>query len=161
MPRIISANVLCGERPMAKIAVLRRLLNNLEGYVNDLRNATDITREKYLKNIRLQRFVERTLHIGIECCFDITHHIISEKGFREPASYVDAFTILAEHGVLSQKSVKEFHLMAQFRNKIVHYYDKIDPEQVFAIFEGKLQTFDSFRCQIEKWIDLEENKKRS
>lgn len=142
---------------MVKTAVLRRLLNNLEGYVNDLRNATDITREKYLQDIRLQRFVERTLHIAIECCFDIIHHIISEKGFREPVSYSDAFTILAENGILSSESVAEFHLMAQFRNKIVHYYDKIDIEQVYAIFKGKLQTFDSFGFQIEKWINLQGN----
>jgi uncharacterized protein YutE (UPF0331/DUF86 family) len=140
---------------MVKTDVLRRLLNNLEGYVNDLRNATDITREKYMKDIRLQRFVERTLHIAIECCFDVIHHIISEKGFREPNSYADAFTILAEKGILSPESVAEFHLMAQFRNKIVHYYDKIDLEQVYAIFKGKLQTFDSFRFQIEKWINLQ------
>ena len=64
------------------------------------RNATDITHEKYIKDIRLQRFVERTLQINIECCFDVVHHIISDKGFREPHSYADAFTVLAELGVL-------------------------------------------------------------
>ena len=146
---------------MAEIAVIQRLLNNLTSYVNDLRNATDITHEKYIKDIRLQRFVERTLQISIECCFDLVHHIISVKGFREPDSYADAFTVLAEQGVLSQESVGEFHMMAQFRNKIVHYCEKIDPEQVYAIFKGKLKTFESFRNQIEKWIDPEESRKNS
>jgi len=153
---IISASEPLGENPMVKIAVIQRLLNNLVGYVNELRNATDITHEKYIKDIRLQRFVERTLQISIECCFDVVHHVISDKGFREPDSYADAFTVLAEQGVLSQESVNEFHMMAQFRNKIVHYYEKIDPEQVYAIFKGKLQTFESFRNQIEQWVDLEE-----
>ena len=146
---------------MVKISVIERLLNNLASYVNDLRNATDITHEKYIKDIRLQRFVERTLQISIECCFDVVHHIISDKGFREPDSYADAFTVLAEQGVLSQASVSEFHMMAQFRNKIVHYYEKIDPEQVYAIFKGKLQTFESFRNQIEQWIDLEESSEKN
>ena len=146
---------------MAEIAVIQRLLNNLTSYVNDLRNATDITHEKYIKDIRLQRFVERTLQISIECCFDLVHHIISVKGFREPDSYADAFTVLAEQGVLSQESVGEFHMMAQFRNKIVHYYEKVDPEQVYAIFKGKLKTFESFRNQIEKWIDSEESRENS
>jgi uncharacterized protein YutE (UPF0331/DUF86 family) len=146
---------------MVEIAVLQRLLNNLTSYVNDLRNATDITHEKYIKDIRLQRFVERTLQISIECCFDLVYHIISVKGFREPDSYADAFTVLAEQEVLSQESVGEFHMMAQFRNKIVHYYEKIDPEQVYAIFKGKLKTFESFRNQIEKWIDSEESRENS
>lgn len=43
--------------------------------------------------------------------------------------------------------------MAQFRNKIVHYYDKIDPEQVYFIFRKKIQTFNEFSNQIEKWLN--------
>lgn len=146
---------------MVKTAVIQRLLNNLTGYVNDLRNATDITHEKYIGDIRLQRFVERTLQISIECCFDVVHHIISDKGFREPDSYADSFSVLAEQGVLLQESVGEFHMMAQFRNKIVHYYEKIDPEQVYAIFKGKLETFESFRGQIEQWLVFEESRENS
>ena len=78
---------------MVNIPTIRRLLSNLEGYLNDLRNATDITREKFLTDIRSQRFVERTLQIAIECCMDVVHHIISDEGFREPTSYADAFIV--------------------------------------------------------------------
>lgn len=143
---------------MVRIALMQRLLNNLESYVNDLRASTDITHEKYMNDIRLQRFVERTLQISIECCFDIIHHIISVEGFREPDSYADAFSVLVEQGVLARESLGEFQMMAQFRNKIVHYYEKIDPEQVYTIFKGKLETFDSFKKQIERWIDFQEQK---
>ena len=143
---------------MVKIAVIQRLLNNLASYIGDLRNSTDITHDKYITDIRIQRFVERTLQISIECCFDIIHHIISDQNFREPDSYADSFSVLAEQGILSGQSVLEFQMMVQFRNKIVHYYDKIDPEQVYAIFKGKLDTFDSFKNQIDIWIGGQESK---
>jgi uncharacterized protein YutE (UPF0331/DUF86 family) len=143
---------------MVKIAVIQRLLNNLASYIGDLRNSTDITHDKYITDIRIQRFVERTLQISIECCFDIIHHIISGQNFREPDSYADSFSVPAEQGILSGQSVLEFQMMAQFRNKIVHYYDKIDPEQVYAIFKGKLDTFDSFKNQIDIWIGGQESK---
>lgn len=139
---------------MVKVGVIQRLLNNLEGYVNELRVATDITHDRYLKDIRLQRFVERTLQIAIECCFDVIHHIISDEGYREPDSYGDAFAVLAENGVLPDESVKEFQMMAQFRNKIVHYYEKVDPEQVYAIFRNNLGTFDVFKERIYSWLNL-------
>lgn len=138
---------------MVNRAIIQRLLSNLEGYMNDLRTATDITHEKYLTDVRMQRFVERTLQIAIECCFDVVHHIISDEGFREPNSYADAFAVLAEQSILPVESLKDYQLMARFRNKIVHYYDKIDPEQVYFIFRKKLDTFDQFRNQIEKWLD--------
>lgn len=139
---------------MVKVAVIQRLLNNLEGYVNELRSATDITHDRYLRDIRLQRFVERTLQIAIECCFDVIHHIISDEGYREPDSYGDAFAVLAENGVLPVESVEEFQMMAQFRNKIVHYYEKVDPEQVYAIFCNHLGTFDDFKERIDRWVNL-------
>ena len=64
--------------------------------------------------------------------------------------------VLAEQGILSPESTKDFQLMAQFRNKIVHYYEKIDPEQVYAIYKGNLQTFDAFRQKIEGFITQKE-----
>jgi uncharacterized protein YutE (UPF0331/DUF86 family) len=137
---------------MSNIHVLERLLNNLEGYVNDLKNADDINYDKYLKDIRSQRFVERTLQIAIECCLDITHHIISEQGFREPTSYADAFSVLSENNILAIESLNEYKPMAQFRNKIVHSYDKIDPEQVFGLFKKHLGTFDRFRDEIKIYL---------
>ncbi len=141
---------------MVNTPIIKRLLGNLEGYVNDLRTAADITREKYLKDIRSQRFVERTLHISIECCFDVVHHIISDEGLRTPISYADAFTVLAERGIIPWESVPEYQMMAQFRNKIVHFYEKIDPEMVYGIFRYKLDTFERFGIEIQDFLNTEQ-----
>ena len=141
---------------MVNTPLIQRLLNNLDGYVNDLRTATDITHEKYLTDIRQQRFVERTLEICVACCLDIVHHIISDQGYREPDSYSDAFAVLVEQSVLPASSLKDYQMMAQFRNKIVHYYEKIDPDQVYVIFKNKLGTFKTFRDQIDAWIARQE-----
>lgn len=138
---------------MVKLHIINRLLNNLESYVADLKNADDITYEKFISDMRLQRFVERTLQLAIDSCFDIAHHIISDEKFREAKSYADAFAVLAENNVLPITSLNEYRPMAQFRNKIVHHYETIEPEQVFAIFTKKLDTFDKFKAQITKWLD--------
>jgi len=132
--------------------VILRLLSNIEGYVSDLRNSADITHEKFLADIRLQRFVERTLQIAVEACMDVAHHIISDKGWREPDSYADAFVVLSENAVLSGEEMKRYRLMAQFRNRIVHYYEKVDPEQVFAVFAGHLADFDDYARSVRSWL---------
>jgi uncharacterized protein YutE (UPF0331/DUF86 family) len=116
--------------------VILRLLANIEGFVADLRQAGDITHDSFIRDIRTQRFVERTLQIAVEACMDVTHHIISDERWREPDSYADAFRVLAENGVFTPEQADRYTLMARFRNRIVHYYEKVDPEQVFAIFRG-------------------------
>ncbi len=132
--------------------IVLRLLNNIEGYVSDLRDSRDITHNKYIGDIRLQRFVERTLQIAVEASMDVAHHIISDEGWREPNSYADAFVVLAENDVISKVDSKTYRLMAQFRNRIVHYYEKVDPEQVFAVFAGHLNDFDAYVKSVRKWI---------
>ena len=137
---------------MVNQQIVHRLINNINGYLNELRFAEDINYNKFMTDIRSQRFIERTLHIIIEACFDIVHHIISDEEFREPSSYADAFIVLAENNVLDIDAVQKYALMAQFRNKLVHYYEKIEPEQVFAIYRNHLQDIDQFLVSIKLWM---------
>ena len=137
---------------MVNETIVNRLLNNIESYTQELRSASDITYGTFMADIRSQRFVERTIHIAIEACFDVVHHIISDEGWREPASYADAFQVLAENKVLAAESLQRFTLMAQFRNKLVHYYEKIEPVQVYAIFSKHLSDFDVLIRAIRSWL---------
>lgn len=128
------------------------LLGSLEGYVNDLRSATDISREKFLTDIRSQRFVERTLHMAIECCCKVVRHIISEEGLRSPASCEDALTLLAEKGIIRWRSVPEYRMMAEFRDKVMKSIENADREQAFGLFQNKLDVFERFGVEIQEFF---------
>lgn len=143
---------------MVNQQIVHRLINNIHGYLNELRSAEDINYHKFMTDIRSQRFIERTLHIIIEACFDIVHHIISDEALREPSSYADAFLVLAENRILDFDAAQKYVLIAQFRNKLVHYYEKIEPEQVFAIYRNHLQDIDQFLASIQLWMNTEETK---
>ena len=132
--------------------IVLRLLASIEGFISDLRQANDINHERFLQDIRAQRFVERTLQIAVEACMDVAHHIISDEKWREPDSFADAFAVLAENQVITPAEADRYALMARFRNRIVHYYEKVDPEQVFVIFKKRLGDFDDFVVTIKKWI---------
>lgn len=137
---------------MVNEVIITRLLNNMQGHLQELRAAEDINYQKFIGDIRSQRFIERTIHIIIEICFDVVHHIISDEGWREPSSYADAFAVLAENKILDAEATARYKLMAQFRNKLVHYYEKIEPEQVYAIFANHLDDFDAFIHSIRFWL---------
>lgn len=137
---------------MVNQAIVLRLLSSIEGFISDLRQADDIDHDKYIKEIRTQRFIERTLQIAIEATMDVAHHIISDMKWREPDNYADAFQVLAENNVITTAQADEYALMARFRNRIVHFYEKVDPEQVFEIFSSRLSDFDDFVATIRNWI---------
>ena len=129
--------------------LVERFLADIRMNVKELREATDITWEIFQTDTRARRFVERTLHILIEACLDVAHHIIADEEFREPKNSRDAFTVLAEHNILPFNELETFHNMIAFRNLLVHYYERIDDEIVYGIFTRHLGDFDVF---IEKII---------
>ncbi len=138
---------------MVNKQIIFRLLNNIDSYIKDLKEIDKINFDTYSTDIKTQRFVERTLHIAIEAMFDIAHHIISDERLREPDSYADAFTVLEENKILTSDFLKTAKLIAQFRNKLVHYYEKIDSEMVFTIAKTKRRDFLKYIKMINTWIN--------
>ena len=141
---------------MVNEEVILRKIKRLQEYVNELRQAKDITWEKYNNNIRDRAFVERYVHIAIQSVFDIANHIISYEGWKEPDTYREIFAILASHGVLPEDRVSGFQNMASFRNMLVHHYEKIENELVFSIFKNKLEDFDFFQKKVLEYINKEQ-----
>jgi uncharacterized protein YutE (UPF0331/DUF86 family) len=132
-----------------KILILRKLAE-LEEYLGQVKEYASITVDRYSKDWKTQRVVERTLQMMIEICADIAGHIISDKGYRVPATYADTFRVLHENGILNKHLFETMEKMAKFRNIIVHHYDKVDTEIVVGILRKDLKDFSAYKNAIIK-----------
>ena len=130
-----------------KTLILRKLAE-LEEYLGQVKEYAGITVERYSKDWKAQRIVERSLQMMIETCADVAGHIISDKGFRVPATYADAFRVLYENGILNRDLLETMEKMAKFRNIIVHHYDKVDTEIVIGILKKDLKDFSAYKVAI-------------
>jgi uncharacterized protein YutE (UPF0331/DUF86 family) len=146
---------------MVDRVLVEHILADIKANLQDLRSATDIGWEVYKKDRRSRRFVERTLQITIEACIDIAQHIIADEHLREPVSYRDAFTVLAEKGVIRAEDLSTFENMASFRNLIVHYYERVDDTVAYNIFKNRLPDFDLFVDRVVEYIKDSEGKQRN
>lgn len=134
--------------------LLSRKLSQLQGYVDELRRAEDITWAKYRSDLRAKAFVERYLHLAVEEVIDIANHLVSFHQWREPRSYRDLFSILEEHGVIPADQLHSFQNMASFRNVLVHRYESVEDELVFGIFKKRLDDFDRFIAFLKAWVEM-------
>ena len=137
---------------MVDTELVSRKLSRLQSYVDELKSAEDITWEKYRSDLRSRAFVERFLHLAIEEVIDIANHIVSFEQWREPSGYRDLLQILSEKGVIPEKQLPIFQNMASFRNMLVHRYENIDEEMVYAIFTKHLEDFETFSSLIMQWV---------
>jgi uncharacterized protein YutE (UPF0331/DUF86 family) len=129
-----------------------RKLADLETYINQMQEYSTITVKEYSKDWKIQRIIERTLQMMIELCADITNHVIADKKYRVPTSYGDTFQVLEEEGLISDEQCNTMKKMAQFRNIIVHHYDKVDETIVVNILRQNLKDFLEYRDFVLKII---------
>lgn len=108
-----------------KNLILRKIAE-LEEYLEQIREFSNISAEQYAGDWKTQRIVERTLQMMIELCVDIANHIISDRRLRVPVTYADTFKVLSEAGLIDQNLYNTMEKMAKFRNIVVHNYDRID-----------------------------------
>jgi uncharacterized protein YutE (UPF0331/DUF86 family) len=133
--------------------VLRKLLQ-LERYLKEIEEFSDIKVKEYTNNWKIQRIVERTLQIMVETCLDIASHIVSDEQYRVPENYGDTFKVLLENKIIDEPLFLTMEKMVKFRNYIVHNYDKIDPPIVVSILKKNLIDFDSFKQAVVKYLAL-------
>jgi len=134
-----------------KILIMRKLAD-LETYINQMQEYSTITVKEYSKDWKIQRIVERTLQMMIELCVDIANLIIADEKFRVPTSYSDTFQVLEEEDLISDEQCNTMKKMAQFRNIIVHRYDKVDETIVINILRQNLKDFFEYRDSVLKII---------
>ena len=137
-----------------KTLILRKL-SELDEYHNQIQEYDKITAASYADDWKIQRIVERTLQMMIETCVDIAGHIISDRGYRVPTSYSDAFKVLQEEGIVSAGLLKSLDKMAKFRNIVIHHYDKVDAEIVVGILKRNLKDFMRYKEAIIDFLKSE------
>ena len=137
---------------MVDKTLLLRKCAELEEYVEQIKEYTNVSAEQYSKEWRTQRIVERTLQMMIESCADIAGHIISDRGYRVPTSYADTFRVLYEKDILTKDLFETMEKISKFRNIIVHHYDRVAPEIVINILKRDLNDFLIFKNAIIKLL---------
>jgi uncharacterized protein YutE (UPF0331/DUF86 family) len=124
--------------------VFERRLARLETLLRDLRRLAGTERSAYLADRGLQAQAERWLHLAAECALDLAHHLISDRGWRTPDSYRDAFRVLQEEGVLGTELLRSMEGWAGLRNVLVHVYLDVDHGRLYDILREDLDGLADF-----------------
>ena len=133
---------------MVDKTLLLRKLADLQQYMEQIGDYSNIRVNEYSEDWKTQRIVERTLQMMIEICADIASHIISDSGYRVPKSYADTFKVLYENKIIEKGLFSKMEKMAKFRNIIVHHYDKIDEAIIVSILKNDLNDFGKYKDAV-------------
>lgn len=129
--------------PVNKQTVQDKLLRLRESVrvLDELKNES---KETFLKDSKINGAVMFNLIISIEIIIDIGNHILSEI-FQKPAgTYKDVIIFLGETKIIPEEFAEENKNVADFRNKLIHDYDRIELEKVFEYLQKAPDVLNEF-----------------
>lgn len=94
----------------------------------------------------LKHGIERALQICVEVVVDVAQRILSIEGRQPAPTAFDALGSLEALGIL--KSAERYRPMIQFRNFVVHRYERVDSAVLVEILECHLDDLTSFRNEV-------------
>jgi len=133
---------------MVEPETIEGIFRNLDTYLDQLRQLAALRREELANDLVKLGAVKYYLQVAIECCIDITNHIIARQGFRAPESYADGFAVLAENGIIEQDFASTAQKMVKMRNRLVHLYWEVDADILYDTLQNNLGDFDRFKAYV-------------
>ena len=126
--------------------------SRIREYVRDLRDFARITEAEFVANRERQYAVLHALQLAIEASVEIATHICAADALGSPASYAEAFEMLERAGIVDAALAEDLRNMARFRNRIVHFYGRVDPKKVYRVLEERLSDFERYLAAIERYL---------
>jgi uncharacterized protein YutE (UPF0331/DUF86 family) len=127
---------------MVDAARVQRLLESLAAYRNRLEALRDLPAEQYEGD---RAFAGRYLvQASAQACIDIANHLIASSGWRAPADFRDAFTVLEEQAAIDADLAERMRALAGLRNRLVHVYEEVDDRIVHAALPEGLEDLGRF-----------------
>lgn len=126
--------------------VIENKLRIIEEKMESIRNWEIRSFEQFSQSDLLRNAVERALQVAVEVMIDISERILAIEKIPPLQSATDNIMRLQKMNII--RSYPEYTDMVKFRNLIIHRYEKINPEIVYAILKNKLQFFEEFILDI-------------
>lgn len=136
-----------------KNGILISKLQSLEETLNELRSLGKVNSAQLSSDWRTRRAVERDLQIAVEVVIGVCQRIIALHNQAPAATSAQAIERCVQLGVLAGNAAYE--KMVQFRNFVVHRYERIDVEILVEIVNNRLCDFEQFRDEVLRFCKSE------
>lgn len=91
--------------------------------------------------------------VAIDMIVDVGNHILTEIFSKPAKTYKDVITSLGEVGVIPPDFAVTQAGMVDFRNKVIHDYDRIDPRKIFNYLQTAPNIFKRFSKALVEFIE--------
>ena len=124
----------------------------LDRMLGEIRRLPLDDREAFMADSRNAWTAESCLRRALEAIFDIGRHVLA-KGFAQGSTeYKEVASRLAEHQVLSAGEANLLRRLAGYRNRMVHFYHEVSPDELFDLCRHHLDDLATIGDAYRRWL---------
>ena len=109
-------------------------------------------KQKFLSNKNTIAAAESYLRRSLEALFDIGRHILARKFEAPVTEYKEIAQSLLRRKILQKKEADTLRQMAGYRNRMVHFYHEISPEELQEICAYHLDDIKTLLNTLLEWV---------
>jgi len=110
-------------------------------------------REDFFSDERNIWTVESCLRRALEALLDVGRHILAKQFASGITEYKQIATELQRQGVLNPEEGGILRTLAGYRNRMVHFYHEIGPDELYQIAKTNLDDIRKIASAIMGWIE--------
>ncbi|MCL5056858.1 MAG: DUF86 domain-containing protein [Actinobacteria bacterium] len=137
---------------MYNLTLVTERLNIIRNAVKRLRVLAEMPAEEFCHSEDAVDIAENRLRRAIEALFDLGRHMVVKSGAGLPPDYRSVIQLLRENNILPENFARRIEGMAGYRNRIVHDYNKVTPEELYQILNTRLSDFELFCKHIADYL---------
>lgn len=141
---------------LEKDVIIKRI-EGIEGEMYELKKISETNFEDF-KNGDGWKLAQFHLHRALEGVFNISTHVLSRIPGATATQYKEIAVKLGENKIVPIEFANDNLVkMAKYRNRLVHFYVQVTPEELYNILKKDLGDFDVFLSAIKKVLENPEN----
>ncbi len=131
------------------LKIVHDRLAYMDGCVEELRALPAGSLEEFRTDRRTPRAADSLLRHGIQALFDTARHILA-KGFGlSKLEYKEIAREATARGLIQNPELAErFTKIAGYRNRLVHHYENVTPEELFEIIRNDLGDLEAIAGEL-------------
>lgn len=119
-----------------------------------LKKLAALSREQFLADADNFAIAEHHLRRALESLLDIGRHIMAKQGLGHPTDYRSILLTLGREKIIPPEFAEKIKGMAGYRNRLVHGYAEVTPEEMYQIIQTRLGDFEEYCGYILRYLRL-------
>ncbi|NPV79982.1 MAG: DUF86 domain-containing protein [Firmicutes bacterium] len=137
---------------MYNLALIDQRLGIISNCVKRLELLAGLGRDEFCRNEDAVDIAENRLRRALEALFDLGRHLVVKSGAGVPSDYRSIIDMMRDARILPDEFARRIAGMAGYRNRLIHDYSRVTPEELYEILQTRLSDFTMFSKYVIEYL---------